>query len=124
MLLLNATALAVYRLTGHFEPFHALALLSAATVLRGIVPALRRRPGWLMAHYWNMAWSYIALLAAACSELVVRLSLGAGVFTGPWQVIAAGLAIAVAFVMVGMIVLPRLKRVAMAPELAARLAEH
>jgi hypothetical protein len=28
MLLLNASALAVYRLTGHFEPFHALALVA------------------------------------------------------------------------------------------------
>jgi hypothetical protein len=109
MLLLNASALAVYRLTGHFEPFHALALVSAATILRGIVPALRRR------HYYsNMAWSYIALLAAACSEVVLLLSLGAGAFTRPWQVIVAGLAIAVVFVMVGMIMLPQLKRTAMA----------
>lgn len=114
MLLLNASALAVYRLTGHFEPFHALALVSAATILRGIVPALRRRPGWLMAHYSNMAWSYIALLAAACSEAVVRLALGASALTRPWQVIVAGLAIAVVFVMVGMVMMPRLTRTAMA----------
>jgi uncharacterized membrane protein len=114
MLMLNASALAVYRLTGHFEPFHPLALLSAATILRGIVPALRRRPGWLTAHYWNMAWSYIALLAATCGEVVVRLSLRASTLTGPWQVVATGLAIAVVFVAVGMIVLPRLKRTAMA----------
>jgi uncharacterized membrane protein len=114
MLFLNASALAVYRLTGHFEPFHALALVSAATILRGILPALRRRQGWLMAHYANMAWSYIALLAAACSEVVLRLSRGAGVLTHPWQVVVSGLAIAVVFVMVGMIMLPQIKRTAMA----------
>src|SRR6266478_1145446 len=58
MVILNVSSLAIYRLTGHFEPFHALALFSLATVVRGMVPALRRRPGWLMAHYWSMAWSY------------------------------------------------------------------
>ncbi len=67
----------------------------------------------LRTYYWNMAWSYIALLAAAFSEVVVRLSLAAGAFTGPWQVIVAGLAIAVVFVIFGMIMLPRLKRTAM-----------
>src|SRR5215470_9265909 len=95
MVILNVSALAIYRLTAHFEPFHALALFSLATVVRGMVPALRRRPGWLMVHYWSMAWSYLALLAAACSEIVVRLLLRAGIFTGPWQVISGGIAIAV-----------------------------
>jgi uncharacterized membrane protein len=114
MVILNASSLAIYRLTGHFEPFHALALFSLATVVRGIVPALRRRPGWLMAHYWSMAWSYLALLAAACSEIVVRLFLRARIFTGPWQVIGVGIAIAILFVVLGMVVLPRLRRTAIA----------
>jgi uncharacterized membrane protein len=114
MVILNVSALAIYRLTGHFEPFHALALFSLATLVRGMLPALRRRPGWLMAHYWSMAWSYLALLAAACSEIVVRVFLRAGIFTGPWQVIGLGVAIAILFVVVGMIVLPRLQRTAMA----------
>jgi len=114
MVILNVSSLAIYRLTGHFEPFHALALFSLATVVRGMVPALRRRPGWLMAHYWSMAWSYLALLAAACSEIVVRLFARAGIFTGPWQLIGAGIAIAILFVVIGMIVLPRLQRTAMA----------
>ena len=114
MVILNASALAIYRLTGQFEPFHALALFSLATIARGVVPALRRRPGWLMAHYWSMAWSYLALLAAACGEIVVRLFLRARIFTGPWQLIGGGIAIAILFVVVGMVVLPRLQRTAMA----------
>jgi uncharacterized membrane protein len=114
MVILNVSSLLVYRLTGHFEPFHALALFSLATVVRGIVPALRRRPGWLMAHYWSMAWSYLALLAAACSEIFVRLLSRAGIFTGPGQVIGLGIAIAILFVVVGMVVLPRLQRTALA----------
>jgi uncharacterized membrane protein len=118
MVILNVSSLAIYRLTGHFEPFHGLALLSLATLARGIVPALRRRPGWLMAHYWNMAWSYVALLAAASSEIVVRLP-RAGTFTSPWHVVGVGMAIAVLFVGLGVVVLPRLRRTAM-----ARVAEQ
>ena len=114
MVILNVSSLAIYRLTGHFEPFHALALFSLATVVGGIVPALRRRPGWLMAHYWSMAWSYLGLLAAACSEIVVRLFLRAGILTGTWQLIGSGIAIAILFVVIGMFVLPRLQRTAMA----------
>jgi uncharacterized membrane protein len=114
MVILNISSLAIYRLTGHFEPFHALALFSLATLARGVAPVLRRRPGWLMAHYWSMAWSYLALLAAACSEIVVRLFLRTGTFTGPWQVIGLGVAIAIVFVVIGMLVLPRLQRTAMA----------
>ena len=114
MVILNVSSLAIYRLTGHFEPFHALALFSLATLARGVVPALHRRPGWLMAHYWSMAWSYLALLAAACSEIVVRVFLRPGIFASPWQVIGLGIAIAIAFVVVGMVVLPRLQRTAMA----------
>src|SRR6266478_9234720 len=56
----------------------------------------------------------IALLAAAGSEIVVRLFARAGIFTGPWQLIGAGIAIAILFVVIGMIVLPRLQRTAMA----------
>jgi uncharacterized membrane protein len=118
MVILNVSALAIYRLTGHFEPFHALALASLATIARGIVPAVRRRPGWLMRHYRNMAWSYVALLAATGSEIVLRVLLRAGTFAGPradpWQIIGGGIAITVLFVGSGAIVLPRLRRTAMA----------
>jgi hypothetical protein len=37
MVILNASALAIYRLTGQFEPFHALALFSLATVVHGMM---------------------------------------------------------------------------------------
>ena len=42
MVILNVSSLAIYRLPGHFEPFHALPLFSLATLSRGVVPALRR----------------------------------------------------------------------------------
>jgi uncharacterized membrane protein len=45
MVALNATALLIYRLLGHFGPFHAAAI---STTLRGVpraIAGLRRRPG-------------------------------------------------------------------------------
>lgn len=75
MLILNLTALGIYRLTGAFGPFHWAALVSLATILAGLVPAVLRRPAgrWVELHLRFMAWSYIGLLAAAVSEAAVRL---------------------------------------------------
>src|ERR1043166_546846 len=75
MILLNVTALGVYRLTGRFGPFHALALVSLATVIAGVAIVWRRRANWLRRHYYFMAWSYVGLLAAACAEAVTRAPL-------------------------------------------------
>jgi hypothetical protein len=61
MLLLNASALGQVI----SNRFMHLPSYGAATILRGILPVLRRRQGWLMPHYSNMAWSYIALLRPA-----------------------------------------------------------
>ena len=50
MLLLNATALLIYNLFGHFGPFHIAALVSLCTVVAGLWSALRHRPGWVTRH--------------------------------------------------------------------------
>lgn len=73
MLGLNVTALLIYRLFRAPGPFHVLAVVSLATLLAGLFPALRRRPGWLERHYQLMAWSYVGLCAAALAEIAVRL---------------------------------------------------
>lgn len=73
MLALNVTALMIYRLFGGFGPFHAAAVASLATVLAGIVPAVRRKPAnWVDHHYAWMTWSYVGLCAAAVSEVATR----------------------------------------------------
>ena len=110
MIIVNLTALAIYRLTGRFETFHALALLNLALLGRGVVAALIRRPGWLSIHYQFMAWSYIGLLAATGSEIVIRLGTKFGLIGGPWQIMAAGVAVAVLATAMGWVLLPRLKR--------------
>ena len=102
----------LYRLTGAFGPFHALALISLAILVRGVVAVLRRRPGWLLTHYYSMAWSYIGLLAAACAAVVVRVPLDI-VRTGR-DGVTIGLIFAAAFTIVGFILLPRLQARALA----------
>lgn len=75
MVTLNASSFFIFKLTGEFSPFHVAAFLSLATVIAGFLPAYWRRPaeGWLEVHFQFMAWSYIGLLAAAASEIAVRI---------------------------------------------------
>jgi len=74
MLTVNATALLIYRLTGHFNFLHLLAVISLATLLVGLSFAIRRRPArtWLPFHYCFMGWSYIGLVAALVAESSTR----------------------------------------------------
>lgn len=82
MVLLNATALMIYDLFGGFGPFHALALVSLATVTAGVVPVWLRRPrAWLELHARFMSWSYAGLIAAFFSEIGTRVP-GVGFTTG------------------------------------------
>lgn len=75
MLVLNLSALGLYRLSGAFNGFHALALFSLAGLAAGWWCARRARRSALHRelHGRFMLWSYVGLLAAAASELVVRL---------------------------------------------------
>jgi uncharacterized membrane protein len=75
MLLLNATALAIYELFGGFGVFHVLALVSLATLAAGVLPVWLRRPreGWLEVHARCMSWSYLGLLAAFFGEIGARV---------------------------------------------------
>jgi uncharacterized membrane protein len=73
MLILNVTALSIFRLFDGFGPFHAAALASLATIVPGVLEARRKRPGWLQRHYFFMTFSYVGLLAAAASEMATRV---------------------------------------------------
>jgi uncharacterized membrane protein len=74
MLVADGAALLVYRFTGSFNVLHAGALMNLACVVLAIVPVLRspRPANWKPRHYYWMSWSYVGLLAAAATELVVR----------------------------------------------------
>ncbi len=108
MLLTNATALMIYRLFGGFGPFHFLALISLVSVFFGTAFAVKarnarrqrdlvRRERMIQAHYRTIVYSYLGLLAAFASEVIVRLpvfreSLGPGPVFG-FAVLGASLAV-------------------------------
>jgi len=110
MLALNVTALSLYNMTGHFGPFHALALVSLVCTLMGLGQPLLKRPGWLTRHYQWMARSYIGLLAAAAAESLVRVP-ALHVNTVP-RAFTLGIGAAILLGGVGAVLIPRLKRTA------------
>jgi uncharacterized membrane protein len=108
MLLLNGTALLIYRLFGRVGPFHVGAVFSFVTVVAGTVAALgarrarvRRdavaRARALERHYQWMTWSYVGLAAAAVSEIATRMP---ALRPRPGQGLAFGLTVAVATLLV------------------------
>jgi uncharacterized membrane protein len=114
MVAVNLTALGIYRLTGQIGPFHLLALVNLATIARGVVVVLRRRPGWLARHYYCMAWSYLGLLSAAAAEAIARSPL-----VGKWVHSSAdgmrlGLVCVAIVLAAGFFLVPRLQARALA----------
>lgn len=80
MLALNLTALTIFTLNGRANVFHALALLSLATLAAGLASVWRwrasRRPALLLRHQYNMAFSYLGLWMAFVSELLTNRRFG------------------------------------------------
>jgi uncharacterized membrane protein len=76
MLVADGAALLVFQFTGRFNILHAGAIANLVCIVLAIVPVLRtpRRSNWKNQHYYWMSWSYVGLLAAAATELVVRTS--------------------------------------------------
>lgn len=100
MACLNGSALVIYRLTGGFNMFHALAIFSLTTVGIGVAQVRwrYRPPNWLWRHYQYMSWSYVGLLAATCNEAFVRVPLLIGIVgsttNGGLPLIASGVIVA------------------------------
>jgi uncharacterized membrane protein len=112
MVAVNVTALTIYRLTGHFGPFHALAILSLAMVVAGAAAVVLRPRNWLAKHYRMMSFSYLGLLAATTAEITIRVP--ALHVNSPARGITIGIASAVVFTAAGAITIPRLQRRALA----------
>ena len=89
MALLNGTAFGLYGLFGAPGPFHALALVSLATLGAGLWPLRRREGAWLDRHAFFMAWSVVGLVAATAAEAATRL------LPGDFGVLALGSSLAV-----------------------------
>ncbi len=74
MLVADCTILTVYRFSGHFNVFHVGAIVNMVMIALALRPMLARpRPRqWRVMHYMFISWSYVGLLAAALTELVIR----------------------------------------------------
>ena len=74
MLVADAAAMLIYRFTGQFNFFHAAAIVNFVYIVLAIVPLLQspRPANWQLRHYYFIAWSYVALIAAAATELAIH----------------------------------------------------
>lgn len=105
MIVLNATALGIYRLTGSFGPFHVFALIAFGTLAMAMGTVLLRRPrkAWIEAHAGWMAGSYMGLAAAFVAETSTRLLMpwaaarfeGTTVWVFFWSAVAVATAVTI-----------------------------
>ena len=74
MLVADGTAMLVFQFTGRFNILHIGAIANLACIVFAVIPVLRSPPppNWKNQHYYWISWSYVGLLAAAATELVVR----------------------------------------------------
>jgi uncharacterized membrane protein len=74
MLVADGAAMLIFQFMGRLNILHAGAILNLVCVVLAVVPVLRspRPPNWKNQHYYWISWSYVGLLAAAATELLVR----------------------------------------------------
>ncbi|MFN8314473.1 MAG: hypothetical protein U0289_16835 [Cyclobacteriaceae bacterium] len=75
MVIVNASSLGIYRLTGTFGVFHVAAIVSFLTLIGGMIPlflpGLDRQSRGM--HLWFMYYSVLGLYAAFVAEISVRI---------------------------------------------------
>jgi uncharacterized membrane protein len=71
MLLLNISSFFIINFD-NFSLFHFFAMISLATVLGGIIPAIRRNKNWFPSHFYFMSWSVVGLYCALWAEIGTR----------------------------------------------------
>ncbi len=109
MLVLNITALGLYRLTGQFNMFHVLAFVSLASIAAGLWPLVARRQGYMRAHLARMTGSYMGLWAAAAAEAISRLPTIRPLLNSPDKIFALSIAMIVIFTGVAIVLIRRMK---------------
>ncbi len=74
MLVVNITALMIYRLFGYFGIFHYAAVISLITLLLGMIPIMIKNTSKnIIQHMAWMYWSVTGLYAAFVSESLTRI---------------------------------------------------
>lgn len=74
MLVADGLALLIYQFTGKFNILHIGAIANLTFIMVAIIPVLRtpRPSNWKRLHYYWMGWSYVGLMAAGATQLVVQ----------------------------------------------------
>jgi uncharacterized membrane protein len=75
MILVCASAMGIYRLTGTFGIFHVTAIVGFLTLAGGMIPMFMKNleRKYKAVHVWFMYYSVLGLYAAFASELSVRI---------------------------------------------------
>jgi uncharacterized membrane protein len=104
LVVMLSTSFGIYRQYHGFGIFHVAALLSAATLLAGLVPVWRRKPArsWQPLHYSFMYLSVLELYVALVAEVLIRVP---GLTF--WEVASGSLAIVL---LPGAVLFSRLRR--------------
>ncbi len=84
LVLVNVAALSLHR-ENTFGVFHALAVVSLATIAVGLSPLLvgKRSAMAITTHAYCMTWSYAGLVAAGCGQLTVAVGQDVGAWVVP-----------------------------------------
>ena len=89
MAVLIISSLGIYRLYGHFGPFHIFSLVATFSLVAGMRPILKkqRTPADYETHFKRMYFSVVGLYAAFAAESFVRIPQ----FGGFWAAVAWGM---------------------------------
>lgn len=95
LLLVNASAMCMYNLTGTFNFLHVFVLISLLSLFYGMWPVLRRKSeNWLSRHVRGMTGAVLGVWAAGFTELTVRLLPS---LLAPKQIIGVAIGVGVVF---------------------------
>jgi len=105
LLIADGLAMLIFQFTGRLNILHFGAITNMICVAFGLAAVLIRKPGydWRTSHYYWISWSYVGLLAAAATELLVR----AGPFSGRLQVWSATIVATSLVTLVGFLLIRR-----------------
>ncbi|MCC8960011.1 hypothetical protein H8B02_43380 [Bradyrhizobium sp. Pear77] len=95
--------------------------MNFACIVAAIVPLRSPRPAnWRLKHYYFISWSYVSLMSAAATEIVVRVL----PLTTRGQVGLVALVLSIVTMTIAYVLIGKYRPPAEAPPLSAKLAEQ
>jgi uncharacterized membrane protein len=105
LLVADGAAMLIYQFTGKLNILHFGAVTNLICIALGMFAVLARPPNtdWRSMHYNWISWSYVGLLAAAATELIVRTV----AFSNQMQIWSATAAATITVTAVGFVLIKR-----------------